>query len=219
MNFLVTIGWGRLTVLAVVLLGANAVWIAWEAKVPTGNATILVWQWASVLLSLLIVSLIAGCIACRRFVGILIDERFRMSLARFQWLLWFLVLFSGYFTGAVWDVAYGGDLPALEPDLFGVIGITTGSAVISNILVDTKKRERAPPLPAGSPPARGLVDVNTNPAQAAWEDLYLGEEVANRMTVDASRLQKVIITILLVIVYMQMLWSAFVEASLTYHAF
>src|SRR5262245_18034028 len=124
MNFLVMFGYGRLTVLAMVLLAANAFWIASEAKVPTGRSTILLWQWASVFLTLLVVSLIAGCIACRRFVGILIDERFRMSLSRFQWLLWFLVLFSGYFTGSVWDVAYGGDLPAIEPDLFGLIGIT-----------------------------------------------------------------------------------------------
>lgn len=142
-----------------------------------------------------------------------------MSLSRFQWLLWFLVLFSAYFTGSVGDVAYGGDLPAIEPDLFGLIGITTGSAVISNVVVDTKKRAPDPKAAEGNAPLVSVIDVNTSPAQAAWEDLYLGEEAANRATVDDSRLQKVVITLLLVIVYMQMLWSAFVEASLTYHAF
>jgi hypothetical protein len=164
---------------------------------------------------------------------VLIDDRNRISLGRLQWLLWFLLLFSAYFTGAVWDVAFG-DLPVVEPNLFAVIGITTGSAVIASVVVENKKVDQSPtpnavPPPQlpflGPPPASaaalrmGKAAVNADPANASFADLYLGEDVTNRQSVDASRLQKLVITFLLVTVYAEMLWSAFVDAAGTYHAF
>jgi hypothetical protein len=217
MNFARSLGWGGATLLGIVLLGANAFWISWEARLPTGWSCILVIQWLCVLASLLIVCLLAGWLARGRAIGIFVDERNRISLARFQWVLWFLVLFSSYFTGAVWDAAFGGDLPAIEPDLFGVIGLVTGSAVISNVLVDAKKRETQT-NPADQNLV-GKIDTNVSPDDASWEDLYLGEEEGNRNSIDVSRFQKLVVTFVLVIVYMQMCWQAFVQASTAYDAF
>lgn len=233
------LGWGGVTLLGVVLLGACSAWIAGESNIPTGTPTILLWQWAAVLASLLIVSVLAGHLANGRWIGVFIDERNRISLGRLQWMAWFLVLFSAYFTGAVWDIAFG-DLPAVETNLFGLIGITTGSAVVANAVVESKKKDQGvtpnavPPAPApglsaaavaAAPPATaddlraGKVDINASPMDASFADLFLGEDVTNRQSVDASRLQKFIITILLITVYLEMLWSAFVDASQTYHAF
>ncbi len=229
------LGWGGVTLLGVVLLGACSAWIAAESNIPSGTRTILHWQWGAVLASLLIVSVIAGHLANDRWIGVLIDERNRISLGRLQWMAWFLVLFSAYFTGAVWDIAFG-DLPAVETNLFGLIGITTGSAVVANAVVEGKKADQSPTpnavAPAAAPGApapaaaavptdlrSGKVDINTSPMDASFADLYLGEDVTNRQSVDASRLQKFIITILLITVYLEMLWSAFVDASQTYHAF
>jgi hypothetical protein len=229
------LGWGGVTLLGVVLLGACSAWIAAESNIPSGSPTILLWQWGAVLASLLIVSVIAGHLANDRWIGVFIDERNRISLARLQWLAWFLVLFSAYFTGAVWDIAFG-DLPVVETNLFGLIGITTGSAVVANVVVESKKRDASPtpnavpPAPVPGAPApvvapnastnrMGKADVNSSPADASFADLYLGEDVTNRQSVDASRLQKFIITILLITVYLEMLWSAFVDAAGTYHAF
>jgi len=228
--------WGLLTLVGAALLAACSAWIASESYVPSGTATILLWQWGAVLLSMLIMATWAGYLANGRWIGVLIDERNRISLARLQWLLWFLLLFSAYFTGAVWDTAFG-DLPVVETNLFMVIGITTGSAVISNVVVQNKKADTSP-TPNAVPPAptpgvpmtaatavdpgahrMGKADVNASPADASFEDLYLGEDATNRQSVDASRLQKLIITFLLVTVYFEMLWSAFVDASATYHAF
>jgi hypothetical protein len=49
--------------------------------------------------------------------------------------------------------------------------------------------------------------------------LYLGEEEANRSSVDVSRLQKLVATMVLVIVYVRMLVAAFSEASVAYDSF
>jgi hypothetical protein len=223
--------WGLLTLVGIVLLGACSAWIASESFVPGGLRTILVIQWGAVLLTLLLMAGWAGYLANGRFIGVLIDDRNRISLGRLQWLLWFLVLFSAYFTGAVWDVSYS-DLPAVEPNLFALIGLSTGSAMLSSVVVDNKKVDQSPtpnavppaPTPGVVPPAgaaaptadanrAGKADVNASPADASFADLYLGEEVTNRQSVDASRLQKLVVTILLVAVYCQMLWSAFIDAA------
>ena len=233
MSRLKRLSWGLLTLLGLVLLGACSAWIASEAYVPSGSSTILLWQWGAVLASLLIMALWAGHAANGRWIGVLIDERNRISLARLQWLLWFLVLFSAYFTGAVWDVAFG-DLPAVEANLFAVIGLTTGSAVLANVMTENKKSDQSPTpnavpppqLPSLGPPPQdpdalrmGKAAMNALPENASFADLYLGEEVTNRQSVDPARLQKLVITFLLVTVYAEMLWSAFVDAAGTYHAF
>src|SRR5262245_60425342 len=114
MDFLKQFGWGRLTLLGLAVLVANGVWIASGAHLSLETrTTLLLWQWAGVVGTLLLISVIAGCIAKKRFTGVLIDERNRISLSRVQWLAWFLVLFSAYFTGSIFNIANGGDLPAI----------------------------------------------------------------------------------------------------------
>ncbi|HLH98018.1 MAG TPA: hypothetical protein VKW08_23170 [Xanthobacteraceae bacterium] len=217
MRLVYSVGWGGVTLLGVLLLGANAFWISQESEIRTAGSGILVMQWLLVLASLIIICALAGILTKQRAMGIFIDERNRISLARVQWVSWFLILFSSYFVGSIWDAIFG-DLPAIEPNLFGLIGITTGSAVISNLIVDAKKKETATtqqPLD----PLVGKIDINNTPAEASWQDLYLGEEEANRYTVDVSRLQKLVATIILVTVYCRMLWLAFTQASVDHEAF
>jgi hypothetical protein len=221
MRIFTSLGWGGITLLGFLLLGANAIWIAREGAVPSGGSNILVVQWLCVLASLILICIVSGYLANGRLTGIFIDDRYRMSLARFQWIVWFIVLLSGYFTGAVWDVAYGGDLPVIDPNLFGLIGITTGSAVVSNLLVNTKKTERSSTLKDGrkDDTLDGLMDKNKSPAEASWADLYLGEEDATRGSVDVSRLQKFVTTLLLITTYLQMIWSALSAVSQQYDSF
>src|SRR5262249_8540750 len=52
----------------------------------------------------------------------------------------------------------------------------------------------------------GCLDKNSTADKASWADLYLGEEIANRDVVDVSRLQKLVMTILLLMVYIHYLW-------------
>ncbi len=218
MKIIKTLGWGGITVIAFLLLAINGYFIAHEARLPAGTHTILARYWLATFAILLLVCLAVGYLANDRKLGILIDGRNRISLSRVQWVLWFLVLFSAYFTGGVWDMAFGNDLPTIEPNLFGLIGISSGSAIVSSLIVETKKKE---PNPKGADDKTllGRIDVNEKVDEAAFADLYLGEEDATRTSVDVSRLQKLITTFLLVIVYLNMLWSAFTGASHTYDAF
>jgi hypothetical protein len=213
------ISFGTLMLATLVFLGLDGWWISSEAHAPTGRTSILVWQWLAALVILLLAAIISGHLAKKRLIGILIDERDRVSLARFQWVAWFVLLFSAYFAGAIWNAFYGADLPAIEPNLFGTIGVVSGSAVISNLIVDNKKNQEKPATLAADPRVKGVADINLTPDEATWAELFLGEEGANRDTVDVSRLQKLIITFILVIAYFGMLLSGFTQTSLTYESF
>lgn len=214
-------GWGWLTLLFLISLALCALWI-WADQQHL--------QYEFIAVSLVIVGLcmFAGWMVNGRLDGILIDDRNRISLSRLQWVAWFIVLLGGYYVGAVWNVAYmahweiSGHFPDMQPDLWALLGIVSASAVASNLIVDRKKQNGQPdtgpaanavtppgpqPVP-GYPDQIGSMDRNVTAAEASWADLFLGEEVANRNNVDVSRLQKLFITVLLLVAYARLLWIA-----------
>jgi hypothetical protein len=209
--------WGALTLLLLILLVACAVWIG-----RSSDHSQLRWQFAAIASVLVALCVVAGVLVNGRPEGILINDRNRMSLARVQWIAWIIVLLGAYFVEAVWNVAHSGDFPDMQTQLFGLLGIASVSPIVSSLIVDAKKRspviptgqpdeqQALQPLAAGDFPGRkGAMDVNYNVSDASWGDLYLGEEVANRYVVDVARLQKLIITALLILAYLIHLWKAF----------
>lgn len=200
--------WGWLTAAFVAAIVACGVWLTRSAW--SHYPFHIIQQWLAVEAALIGLCMWAGYIVNGRLDGILIDEQNRMSLERTQWVAWFIVLLGGYFTEAVWDSALAQPFPYMQSDLFVLLGIVSGSAVTSGVIADAKKKDRsAPPPPAnpriGTPTQKGAVDANVSPSEASFADLYLGVEVADRDTVDVSRLQKLVITALLLITYVQQL--------------
>jgi hypothetical protein len=122
---------------------------------------------------------------------------------------------GGYFVECFANVAAGQSFPTIQPQLLILLGIVSASPVISNMITDAKKQLPVPspqktvqPMSRGDAPDQvGAMDVNIQVKEASWSDLYLGEEVANRYVVDISRLQKLIITVLLVVAYVAWLWN------------
>jgi hypothetical protein len=212
--------WSWFTAGLILALIAVAVWIAKSTDAANPAATSLQYQWVFVAAILTAFCALSGYLINGRFDGILIDDRNRVSLSRLQWVTWFIVLLGGYFTEAVWNMAHGQAYPLMQQDLFILLGIVSGSAVTSNVIVDSKKaangqsatgqstNSQPPSQPQpGQPDQIGSIDRNATIGEASWADLFMGEEVANRDVVDISRLQKLVITILLVITYVKLLWD------------
>jgi hypothetical protein len=208
--------WGLLTLLFVGLLVACAAWIA--MGVWGRSADYIRFQWLAVEATLLFLCALAGLFVSNRVDGIFIDEQNRISLGRVQWVAWFIVLLGGFFTESTWNIAANwndatqGSFPGMQAELYALLGIVSGSAITGSIIVDSKKNAtNAPPPPLnpriGTPTQKGLIDCNVDPSEASWADLYLGEEVANRNVVDVSRLQKLVVTILLIMAYVQLMWT------------
>src|SRR5437764_10021945 len=201
--------WGSLVLIFVAVLGFCGIWILY----PYPDSLRVKW----IIVSLVIIGqcAAAGYMVNNRIDGILIDDRNRISLERFQWVGWLIVLLGGYFVECFANIAAGQQFPAIQPQLLILLGIVSASPVVSNIITDTKKQSSVPaaqqanqPLSRADAPAQvGALDVNRQVSEAGWSDLFLGEEVANRYVVDISRLQKLIITVLLVVAYVGWLWN------------
>jgi hypothetical protein len=160
-----------------------------------------------------------------RAVGVWIDTRNRVSLARAQVTLWTLVVLSGYFAISMFNVGFAVFLgwppdlsnyvsfPSMPPSIWTALGISVGSTMISKLLLTSKDNDDTLEIADGArpPDKRGLaffgagssgLDKRESPSQASLADLFMGEENADSDTVDVSRLQNVLISIMLVSSYL-----------------
>ena len=196
--------WSVMTITLLAALIGAAVWIGHSLTDDVPKAPSLQTQWVFVAAVLTVLCMSAGYAVNNRIDGILIDERNRVSLSRLQWVLWFVILVSAYFVGTVLNVQVGetNPFPEMQTELFGLIGLASGSAVVSNLIVDSKKRAKD-------------ADVKGATKDAGWSDLYCGEEKGNKDVVDVSRLQQLVTTLLLVMVYVGFLWRDLDTAAFT----
>jgi hypothetical protein len=147
----------------------------------------------------------AARITTGRAVGALIDERNKISLSRFQMVVWTTVILSAYLTAALYNIGAGATSPlaiAVPEQLWIVMGISTTS-LIGSPLVKGEKRRRNPEkrLRTDSQESSGLIVENRDPRDASWGDLFSGEEIKNRSTLDLSKIQMFFFTLVLVIAY------------------
>jgi hypothetical protein len=160
--------------------------------------------------------LLALCITAGKFVkgrsdGILIDERNRISLSRMQWVMWFMLVIAAYFVASMFNIANGNDFPTIDSNLLILLGLSSGTAVVSNVVTKAKQTPTAnePDVPAipNQPGSSGTMSVKAAPVEASWADLYKGEEVSNDTVVDTSRLQKLVLTVLLGVAFFFLVWK------------
>ncbi|WP_088832384.1 hypothetical protein [Paenibacillus tyrfis] len=132
--------------------------------------------------------------------GLLVNERNVMSLSRFQTVLWTVVLLSAYYTAASLRIYglhdAGGALNiGMDWHLWALMGISFTSLVVTPLIHTVKQGktlsvDEAAKLPsadvAGSD---GILYANPNFSDAAWTDMFEGDEVKNAYYVDIAKLQ------------------------------
>jgi len=150
--------------------------------------------------------------------GILIDDRFKMSLARLQLLAWTLVILSAIVTAGLTNIAYGGTSPLsiqIPPELWVLLGISTASAVVSPAALNQKRDKKPDSQELDKTVSElrksddvnvdqqlsGIVLRNESPADARWGDTLKGDESGNAATVDLGKLQMFLFTFVLVLGY------------------
>ena len=210
--------WGPLTGLLLVSFFVDAWFIA---KAAAGSAQ---FYWIVTIILILVICITAGKLVNDRIDGILVSDRNRLSLGRLQWTAWLILIMSAYFVAAIWNAGHGGNMPAIPEQLLGLLGIVSGSSVVGSVISNSKKQTDAPSAPGAtglkataandkSATNAGQLDANKSSADASWADLYLGDDVGNRYVVDISRLQKLLITIILMAVYAGWLWKMLADAG------
>ena len=168
-----------------------------------------------------------------RVTGVLINERNLMSLSRFQLVLWTVLLLSAYWTAALRRISSAGISDplgiALAPELWALMGISTVSLVGSPLLATGKKTKNPTDVDKAIAPAVekfkepkdeiknnrvGTLYANASIADAAFTDLFEGEEIGNTASVDMARVQMFFFTMIAAISYAVVLWRQFRTAPL-----
>jgi hypothetical protein len=104
------------------------------------------WLLNMALLTMFVV--ITGLGVTGRLSGVLIDSRNRWNLSRLQMILWTIVILSGFFTIAIWNVFSGQSDPlsiAMQEELWLLMGISTTSLVASPLILNNKREKKPEP--------------------------------------------------------------------------
>lgn len=186
--------------------------------------------WLVILASLVLFAVIAGHGVTGRWLGLLIDERNKMSLSRLQMILWTVILLSGFLTAALSNIAIGAKDPlsltisplsiTIPKELWLLMGISTTSLVGSPLILSGKKvkkpeeneqkdnirlvaaKEGVNPEKVESKLAnKGHLVANADFEYAHISDLFKGEEIGNFAQLDLAKVQMFYFTMVLVLSY------------------
>ncbi len=187
------------------------------------------WNWLLVAVCLSLFLAVIGWHLVGRADGILINERNLISLARFQMVLWTVIILSGYFTMAFGRIKAGVEDPlsiAMDWHLWALMGISTAS-LIGSPLISSPKKEKEPADDTVKKVAAGLKENPTeiednrqgilysNPtiANASFADMFQGDELQNTKYLDLAKIQMFLFTIIAATAYGVTLWNTFTEAK------
>jgi hypothetical protein len=207
---------GFLTVVSLILCTAGMVLAAWFIR-KSG------WSYVVVMGLMLLFMAILGMKISHRFAGILVNERNLMSLSRFQMVLWTVIILAAFLIAAIGRIRAGSIADALAiglpQELWGLLGISTASLIGTPLIQSTKKDK---PLPDGagtkacaaleqkgvteSPEkikgnAQGTLYANSEITDAAFSDMFEGDEVGNTAYIDLSKVQMFFFTVVAALSY------------------
>jgi hypothetical protein len=158
--------------------------------------------WLGILVLLAAFILIAGKGVTGLWRGLLIDERNRISLSRFQLVLWTLLILSAYIAGALVNIGHHDQNPlsiSIPKELWLAMGISVGSLVGSPLV--QVLANKTPADDGSGQPTVGQLVANPSREQAKWTDLFMGEETGNASHLDLTRVQMLLFTVILVVGY------------------
>jgi hypothetical protein len=167
-------------------------------------------------LLILVFSLVLiGLLINRRPDGILIDNRNRVSLSKFQATLWTVLIIGALICIAAHNLDLGAATPLnfdIPTPLLAAMGISATSLVAAPVVLSIKTQGQPTPtndakakadtIASGAVPLfAGKVFGRAAPDAASWIDMLRGEEVGTETTPDLSKIQQLFISLLLVGIY------------------
>jgi hypothetical protein len=99
------------------------------------------WNWALAMFFMIVFIAAIGKLITGRYSGIFINERYKMTLSRFQLVIWTLIVLSAFLTIALERINASVASPldiALPQQLWALLGISTTSLVGSPLILSTK---------------------------------------------------------------------------------
>lgn len=208
------LGPGMTGLLVLVALFAVPGWMAGHDISPR-------WAWLVCAGFQVVFCIVVGTGINGRPAGLIIDNRNRVSLSKFQMVAWTILILSAQISAVFARLASG--VPSaveidIPPQLFAVMGISVTSLVASPLILNAKSGQDAGDGQAEATQTRlgdaghasiGKVYARDDPGQASWLDMFRGDEVSNAASPDIGKLQKFLITIVLLVGYGGAIWTMF----------
>jgi hypothetical protein len=194
-----TCGWICLCILAMMIVALIVPWnLPPTVKVGVGGKALIAWI-LDFLLILVILALIGRGIDGTKpsFWRVLVDSRNRISLSRFQIVLWTVVIVSAFWTIVLarvsdsiqnpggYQCANGSQACAapcdvtLPPLLWALMGISLSSTVASGVILENKARRTEAEAPKSVPTWAALTDAEKI-RESWWPEGTAGKEFTNR---------------------------------------
>lgn len=201
------------------------------------------WNWALVISFMIVFIALIGKLITGRFSGIFIDERNKMTLSRFQLVIWTLIVLSAFLAIALERVKAGAPDPlaiALPTQLWALLGISTTSLVGSPLIKSTKVQKmptkdainkaaqlfikKENPAKGDTEKTRediirenaktfGILDINEKFKDAKFSNMFTGDELANSGFIDMAKVQMFFFTLIIAFSYMVLLVNLIMTAE------
>jgi len=171
-------------------------------------ATVRFVAWLGCILFFLWFLLVIGNSVKQRLLGVLLNERNRYSLSRLQMLLWSLLILPSLYVILLNNVYFkspGEAAFTFNWQLLVLMGMSVTSVVSTPLILsrksDTISAPTAGEAAAGAGASAGALDANLNPQEANLTELIMGEEVSNLKTIDIGRIQMLMMSMIVVVIY------------------
>jgi hypothetical protein len=178
--------------------------VLFRSLIPTSDR---LWVWIGTLILLTLFVLAVGYSITGGWLGVLIDNRRKISLSRFQTVLWSVLILSALLAAALTNIHLVHNPTdalniSIPPELLAILGIgvtsLVGKSVILNAVKDPEQVDTNP-----------VITDKDSPDRPSWFDMFKGDDKANANYVDLSKVQMFYFTLILVLVYGVALASMF----------
>jgi hypothetical protein len=211
----------------VLLLVAVNTWVAKNGAYD-GPAVARAWGLAAGLIVLFMI--MVGVAINNRPAGLIIDNRNRISLSKFQAAAWTVLVVSAVATMAAARIAAGTPDPleiVIPGELLAALGLSAASLAATPALLSLKSQRPdasdgqvanvASNLgeDAAQIDPTGGVFGRTDPSLARWMDMFRGEDISTAASPDLSKIQQFLLTLLVLGVYVAALLVMFLRQEAT----
>ena len=195
------------------------------------------WNWALVMFFMIVFVISLGKLKTESYFGIFINERKKMSLSRFQLVIWTLIVLSAFLTIALYNISAKIANPleiTIPPQLWYLLGISTTSLVGSPLVLSTKRKktpieeevilfQERKGITAKTITTEitdnvtrfGTLDFNLKIEDAKFADMFMGDEIGNSGSIDMAKVQKFFFTLIIAFSYMLLLLNLIMNADST----
>lgn len=181
------------------------------------------YAWLISMLLLIVFTAILGLWIVKDPLGILISNRNVMGMSRLQTAVWTVIVVPAFMTLVLYRIRNGVANPlsvSIPMELWAAMGISLASLVGTPLILGSKSDQS----PSGialkntsnalgtsvddiADQALGTVFSNPSPRDARVSDMFQGDEVGNKATVDLAKVQMFAFTLSLILAYGAGVWA------------